>query len=318
MPILKMYGAYDTILPLCSSGGTRQTNTAYYDANYVDNPITLSGGTSDYAEIILDSGITDLWVRWNAATWSTTNTEWVMVGNTDNSKSCRIYRTGSSNHTAQIHDGSVWTNQGNVWPAQATGTDIERVLHVKLDDTEGVFEYFEDGVSMYSYTGDTLLGGSTQLNRIRIGRVNGNTISEIVVGDQDLNGVRVSSKPVTADGAETGWSNGYDNIDEADANSARPGYASAVATYVSPDPYVSAPPEIPVVQVTIEASTSDDTVGADVSPVIRSGGTNYAGTGIDLTGTQTPYYHMTTVDPATGSSWTASGLNAAEPGVQEL
>lgn len=314
MPILKFLGNYDAIVDHCSVSGTR--NTEYHDSNYTDAGCWINSSKTDYVEIDWDaSSHTDVWLKWHSNTWNTNACDYCTLGHAGGF-AARVYRTTATNCNLQYYDGSSWTTVGGTFTTLDGTNFTERCFHVRLHATEGVIEYAENGAIKATWTGNTLQGGSTELSEARIGRVNQNIISEIVVADQAPYGCRVSSKRVTADGAETGWTGSYADVDGNDTNYASPTASATVATYVAPDAYASAPPEIPVAQVIITADTTDVAAGVDVTPVCRSGGTNHEGTGIDLTSTRTQYTHMMTTDPNTGSAWTEAGYNAAEPGVK--
>lgn len=55
---------------------------------------------------------------------------------------------------------------------------------------------------------------------------------------------------------------------------------------------------------------------ATIRPIIRSGGTDYAGTSSALITNDVTYSHVRTDDPNTSTAWTASGVNNLEAGME--
>lgn len=61
-----------------------------------------------------------------------------------------------------------------------------------------------------------------------------------------------------------------------------------------------------------------DNVGKTLAPVVRSGGTDYDGTPVDVGDGWHYYCQMYALDPATGVAWTSGGVNAVEVGMKTV
>lgn len=61
-----------------------------------------------------------------------------------------------------------------------------------------------------------------------------------------------------------------------------------------------------------------DNVGKTIAPVVRSGGTDYDGTTVDVGDGWHYYCQMYALDPATGVAWTSGGVNAVEVGMKTV
>jgi hypothetical protein len=94
--------------------------------------------------------------------------------------------------------------------------------------------------------------------------------------------------------------------------------ASSPLTDVYAFPATTVPTGSIVYGVAVHATARKDDAGTnDLDLVLRSGTTNYAsGTSSGLTSTYVRYRRLWDTDPATGTSWTVSGANAASAGIR--
>lgn len=235
-------------------------------------------------------------------------------------------RRGSSTGGAPLAIGTnpIYVDQWNYIEVSVTISDTVGEVHVRLNG--GV-------VDEVSYVGDTRNGGtSTDIDRVRFwtdaaqvdvtdvyllngaGAVNNDFLGDVVVRTLAPTGNGTYSQLVGSDGNST---DNYLLVDEVPYSSTD--YVSSAAVG-SKDTYQMAdlPGGVTTVyglQVNGQMSKSDASL-ASARYVLRSGGADYMGATRALSTTPTGYYELFEADPATGTSWTASGVNAAEAGME--
>lgn len=193
-------------------------------------------------------------------------------------------------------------------------------VHWNIADAGGLYEIYLGDILVASFTGDTLHGGFTQIDRLVLG--NGLaagrpwTYSEIIVADEDTRDMRVATNHATADGNDTAWTNGFANIDEValnDVDLVSSGTAAQVQNYVSQNLPTNDMDQVPAVIVCARAQ--DDTVSPDkVDMHVRVNATNYFGATQTLTASFDGYFEAWNTSPDTASAWTRAEVDALEFG----
>jgi hypothetical protein len=217
----------------------------------------------------------------------------------------------------------VWTLNGwNFWEVKAT-----------LNDTTGSVLVRKNGVTVLNVTGaDTKNAGTgTTLTAMRIHAVTNNTqyVDDVycVNGDatapNDLLGdSKVETLLPNAEGTTTDWSlstgtTHYTLVDENPANTTDYVFSDVdgEVELVGVADLSTTAFNVHAVQVGMYAAKSD--AGArSLRRVVRSGGANYTGSDIAL-GTSYGYiYEGLVLDPATGSAWTPTNVNALQIGAE--
>jgi len=223
----------------------------------------------------------------------------------------------------------------------ATGTTVLTVdtwylleLHVKIADTGGVIEVRLDSNAEINYTGDTKPGTDTNVDMLRLCGF-GNTTSQATYFDDftvnDTSGTSDNSWvgdrryiAVVPDGAgtTTQWTPSaganYQCVDEIPPSSSD--YVSTTAT-AQTDTYSMANPSLPsgaTIQAVIAEARAQKTQAdpATIANVIRSGGTDYAGSDQSISLSWQAYLTRWTTDPADSGAWTQAKVNALECGVR--
>lgn len=130
---------------------------------------------------------------------------------------------------------------------------------------------------------------------------------------------KVRYTSATAAGTNSGWTGAYTDINEAvgsDATVLSATSAGLKSTFAMDD--VTVPAGYVIKDVFIwSRGKNDGSAPANIKTVIRSGGTDYAGSNMAGIGTSFgPLLDRRATDPATSTAWTQSGWNAAEVGVE--
>ncbi len=204
-------------------------------------------------------------------------------------------------------------------------------LYVNIHDTTGSVTAKVDGVTVATFSGDTKNGGtSTNADCILIGHPAASiAIDDLYIANSSgaapyntfLGDVRVHTMSPNGAGASTQLtpSSGanYTTVDELPYSSTD--YVAGNSptlkdTYAMSD-LPAGTATIYGLQTNVIAKKTDAGTIA-VKPVIRSGGTDYAGTSTVLTAGDAIISDLRNQDPATSAAWTAAGLNGIEAGVE--
>lgn len=230
--------------------------------------------------------------------------------------------------------GYIYVTRGGVTIATATHPILFNTwnyieYHAKISDSDGIFQLRFNGSAdlEIDFTGDTRNGGaSTLIDCINIaqyssmsdlyvcdtsGSVNNSWLGDVVVKTLYPTGAGNSTQLTPSSGAN------YTTVDEIPPSDSD--YNGHVASG-NKDTYAfsnlpAGATNVYGVQVCARMAKSDS--GAKgMNLVTRSGGTDYAPTTRTLSTSYQEFTELKETDPATGSLWTPSGVNAAEFGVQ--
>ena len=214
------------------------------------------------------------------------------------------------------------------------GADVFNYIEFKgvLANSGGTAEIILNGVSVLSFTGDTLDGTVTDIDKIRVGSgatidviddlyicdgtgsTNNTFLGDVTVEKLTPNGNGNSSVLVGSDGNST---DNYLLVDETTPSTAD--YVGS-ATEGDKDTYAysniaGAPASVLGVAVNSYQAKSDS--GTKFArPVVRSGTTDYVGTSVSLSTSYVAGQQLWETDPDTAVAWTESGVNAIEAGFE--
>lgn len=198
-------------------------------------------------------------------------------------------------------------------------------VHIKIDNTVGIIDWYVDGILRDSFSGDTLYTAATTVDKVVLratttaGLPSGN-FSAIIIADEDTRDMIYSQTPVDGAGAETDWSGAYTAIDETGVNDAdfiQSTTAGQRATFSFGNLHADFATGYDVVGVGVSARGSRGASGpANLKPLVRSGTTNGEGdpTAMDLT--WKPARHFFALNPATTAAFTVSEVDSAQIGVR--
>jgi hypothetical protein len=227
--------------------------------------------------------------------------------------------TGATLLTSYTHTSSF---AGNWFYFEMSGT---------IADAGGTCTVKIDGVQVISFTGDTKNAGtSTNIDAVRL---SGSNIGGVYVDDvyvlnstgsapynTFLGDVRINTLIPTAAGSDTGFSSSaganYTTVDELPYSATD--YVSATASgtrdlYTMGD--ITGSYSVLAVQNNLIAKKTD-AGGTAIKSAIKSGGTIYYGSNATLTANDALISDLRITDPATATTWTTSGVNALEAGME--
>ena len=254
----------------------------------------------------------------------------------------RVFLTDGSTNQIGFRIGSDGKPQivrgDNVVLANAASSVALNTWHffqfrATVADSGGTAELRVNGQTVATYTGDTKNTANAFVNGWRVDAFSGQNawFDNIVVYSDSGNApntwtpeTRIYDDLPNGAGAAAEWTPSaganWQCVDEQPSNgdSDYVSAASSPLTDVYAFPASTVPAGSIVYAVAVHATARKDDAGTnDLDLILRSGSTNYvSGTSSGLTSTYVRYRRLWDTDPATGTSWTVSGANAASAGIR--
>lgn len=203
----------------------------------------------------------------------------------------RIRKATSNAATARMYawTGTAWVDNGVNAGTWGAGTLMRLDIELIMDDTNGVWRTYRNGVDAIALLGNTDYVASNGIDLIRFGTYSTmsnqdsrmTTYSGIIIADEDTRGMFVAQRKPTGDGSYTQFTGDYEDVVNSTYNGL-PGDATFIETnlegnrqsftFASIDEYIFNP--IHAVVVALRASEQQ----ADLAPVtafLRIDGTDY-------------------------------------------
>jgi hypothetical protein len=253
---------------------------------------------------------------------------WLMDGSTNQIG----FRVGSDGKPQIVRgDGTVLASAAN---SVALNTWHFFQFKATVADAGGTAELRLNGQTIATYTGDTKNTANAYVNGWKAEATTSGLAAwfdNIVVYSDTGNApntwtpeTRIYEDLPNGAGATTEWTASaganWQCVDEQPSNGDTD-YVSAASSPLT-DVYAFPASTVPagsiVYAVAVHATARKDDAGTNnLDLILRSGATNYAsGTSDGLTSSYVRYRRMWDNDPATGTSWTVSGANAASAGIR--
>lgn len=207
-------------------------------------------------------------------------------------------------------------------------------ISATIADAGGAVEIKSNGISILTFSGDTKNAGTnTTIDNISFGKMTGFSpaiyVDDVYICDSTgsapyntfLGDVRVHTMTPSAAGTTTQFtpSSGanYTTVDELPYSATD--YVSASSPSTKDTYQLSDLPAgtstIYAVQTNLIAKKTDAGSVA-LRPVVRSGGTDYAGSSVVLPSSDATISNLRVQDPATSTAWTSGGVNGMEAGME--
>lgn len=239
----------------------------------------------------------------------------------------RMVVTATDTFAFELWNGSTW-DQVITGLAHAGNARAKLDFWINLHDTTGLIEVYRNGVLLNSFSGDTLRAGVTGVDRLQmqclVGSAESSHYSEIFVCDEKTNEMYMDLTSVTGAGALTGFSGAFGQISDITASNpdttwitaATAGLESTYATDAASTTY-QAGYDVVAVGVKARGRKGPASPIDGLEAAIRSGTTMSYGTEKTLgDGSFEVVQHIAYLDPATGTAWTYTTANSAQPGVR--
>lgn len=225
----------------------------------------------------------------------------------------------------QYWNGSSWSTVGTASLAVDSLNKI--VIHIKMDDTVGVLEYFVNGNLIGSFSGDTIRSSQTELTYLLFrstsssGTVMNCTYSAIIIADEDISDIEYLQTAVSGVGAETSWTGDYTAVDEtgfSDLDVISSSVANNIET-MTKGALSSSYNGYEVMAVGVSARAKRGPTGPqNIQLAARSGSTNGFSTTKSLNIEWSLVQNVFALNPATAAAWTFAEADAAQIGVKSI
>lgn len=332
-----------------NSGGAVTTSSSLIDTAMVSEGITFATNAGAFCKKTWEVAASEVWIGWRmarTATGAANSTCIVLTILSDNQAlfQLRGQSSGAGSNWGTFSGDILYFTSQTASSAFTGGTDFWALvdanihkfdIHMKMHGSAGFLRIYEDGALLFdSGLMNTLLisGGPTTCNSIQFGRADNVTnynvaVSEIYVGDasSDSRDVRVAELALSANGANTAWTNDILAVDETGFDDSDFIYSSAandVETYTIADlPGSGATANwLPSDFIVSSRGRHGGTGPQNLQSVVRISGTDYASSNIALVeeafrgGLQSIW----AVSPATAVYWTRAEVNGLEAGVKSI
>jgi hypothetical protein len=330
MAILWAGNGIECFNTLGAGGLTYTTSGSSFDSNYVSDALFVGSSVNDIFTP-LTTTVTECWYHCDfmilgsnyIRTWMT------LCDDTDTDRV--TFETRGTGSTLQVGywNGSSFTYLTSY--ALTTSTRYVFDLHVKIHGSEGKVEFFINGTSVGSFTGNTSSLGAT-LKGFKLKGLNISsylTVSQFIVEDGTRStgtiGLKLAAHPASGNAVtNTGWTgyNSYGNTSDLnDSTTINTSTAGNIVTFPLKDlPTVAADWNILDVWQGIRAQ-SGLVSPTNIQPAIRSNGANVAAPNLPGLSATVPIgqcYQWGSINPVTGVTWTVADINALEAGVKAV
>lgn len=291
------------------------TSSGKFDSAFVPNAIYMPTGVV-YAESYSFSATGTVWTHCEIYTTDLTNGNPIITWYNGSTGVFRLYCNGAqfgSQHVVQCQywNGSAWTNTGSTWGL--LNVNRERI-DVKIVLGSG-FEVYNAGTLVASGSGWS--GGGTTITKLRVQSVSAFSatyVSQVMVCDFDSRDSRYYLTAMNGNSAtNTGGTGAYTDLSETVLDESTAEVISVSGNKMGQTwGDITVPSGYTIGAVCIGARGRIAGAITDGKIGIRSGGTNYSGSGKTYNTGYEPRGRIDETDPATSTAWTQSGFNAVE------
>ncbi len=191
-----------------------------------------------------------------------------------------------------------------------------------------------DGLTVITFTGDTQQTANATADTYRLGNSTGRGSSGLaryddvyvhaggsaaLLGDIEVNRVLLTADGAHTDLAATGAASRWQAVNEAPGHDSDTSYVAGGIGTSAQNTAIhaaigAASLDVKAIQVRAYGRAESGTAG--LTPIVRRGGTTYAGTSTSVGTTYACARHVWQTDPSTSAAWTRAGVDAAEVGVR--
>lgn len=253
--------------------------------------------------------------------------DWIQIKQLDGDPAFRIGLNADGTWDFDRYTGAAWSNLGTTSVSVVSAGAAAIDLYIKVDATVGEFRVFKDGTEIGTYTGNTSIDNAN-FGRIHFkgqtGALNELHVSQVIVSSESTIGWVLATLSPDGNGANTGWTGSYTDIDEFALNTAD--YIEAIATNLVETSTVSSinaaysTYNVKAVGVAMRASNDSGSVISDLQACVRVSSINYFSPNLALPkdGADYSLQYIWETNPNTSAAWSQAAVNAVEVGVKSV
>lgn len=309
---------------------TETTNTAFFDNTYATKGIFPNSGALKSPNFMdpttgVTTALTDLWFHMSLFTANNGGlTPLIEFLNSAGVPVVRFVTTTNVTFRIDYWNGAAWVVGATTFNPGSVRIDID--IHIVCGVSGSLNVYFANNLQL---TTTGLNAAVTNVQSFTMGDATtpiaaNYTYSQLLVSDQNTIGAKVASLTPNANSAvNTAWANDWNNIVKTGFNDAT---LISSSTLGDKESYTKPAVALPTAQYTVSSvwfaarARLNSATPANVKPLLRIGGTDYAGAynfgGLNATSFG-PAIAAFANDPSTGVAWNGvTNVNAAEVGFQ--
>lgn len=311
-------------------GGTR------YDSNLYRGYTSLRN--ADYENLIsLGQDTDEVWLHFDihgGSNATTLNHLWLgFWGSSKNFLHGILGSVTSSSGQADLRPSTDGVNYATAYSGTTFSLAVTTLttfdVHLKIAASGGVFEVYQGGSLISSFSGDTTANGSNLIRFIRLasGTTDGlKRYSGIVCADESTIGWKVQDLyPVTGSQSFSGWTGDFSVLDDYawSVSKTDSAYANAnndTSSYATNNTHSSMSTLVPAgLAVSARAYVTPDAAVSGLELGVALGGTYY-GSGVTETlapeDGEYPVQHIFTANPSNSSGWTHADFDAMQVAIR--
>lgn len=315
MAIIATYTSTADVPPYDSTSGSNATYKSTDVAEYFETVASAN------VQCPLPSKVSDFWFACDIYPRGTSNSPlaWIRFGDSAYSNTQELFAIEQTATSTGLYRLMMWN--GTAWVAASSETfafaanQLHRVdINIKVADTGGVFQFWDNGTLLATGTIDDtkLTPDVTGINYIQFNNfgsgLNRCAWSRVIVADEDTRAMKMIQVLPTGNGGDTAWTGAYTDVDEIsyiDTDYATTSTSGAKETYTHaalPVAYATGY-EVKAVVVSGRMSAGQNS-GLGVKSLFRIGGVDYEGAAFPMSIQAGPAQVISPINPATGLAWT--------------
>lgn len=328
MAIYAVGGEADTFYPVSGQTYAHSTTAGRFVSNASRGALVVTQGTSEL-NLDFNGNVTEAWIHMYLYQEAVAGNVdgWIQIDKLDGSEAFRINLNSDGTWDVEAYRGSTWVNLFTTGSSQLTNSAGAFDLYIRVNSSTGEATLYKDGVSQGTFSGNTSIDNAS-FGRLHFfgqtGGANELFVSQVIVSNESTIGWVLATLAPDGNGANTGWTGSFTDIDEfiLDTND----YIEAIATNVIETSTVSninaaySTYNVKAVAVGVRASNDSGSVISDIQAALRVGSTNYfsPNLGLPKDGTDYSRYYIWETNPATSAAWAQAAVNSLEAGVRSV
>lgn len=304
------------------TGLSEITTSGHFDSSWVPNAVHTTNGLAMFAALntAADEIWCHAWVWNNSADFNEGNNTFQWLNSSGTPILRLLSTTNNGTYFIQWWNGTAWVSLANPSIPGISGLH-QWDFYIKINTVSGKFQFYLDQVLIQDLSFDAHTISSIKQWGIMPVRDTCD-VSECIIHTNSTINKRYNLRLPSANGANTGFTGSYTDVDEPITDNSNFIYTS-VANNISTFPTAGRTLTGYTVDAVIvtHLSMRDDASGPqNIQRALYIGGTNYFGPTTALALGWTSYREYLTTDPSTSAAWTAAaaGAGALEAGAKAI
>lgn len=330
MAVLAVGGEADTYTLVSGSAFAHEATSGRYESNASRTSMLVTAAASEI-RLPFGSSVTSFWAHMYLyqEALPASNTDYIVFMNAAGTEGeYKVIINTDGSWTFQKFKSAAWSTIGSTTAAVAVINNSAAAFDFQVvrNLTTGTFNVFKDGVSIFSFSGDT--DTDNTIGSVKFSGITTNTrelnVSQVIIADESTVGWKLQTLYPDGNGFNTAWTGDYTAVDEAAyaaGDFIETNTLNQIETYTASN-INGAYSSYNVKAVVVAARASNDSGSAinDLQAVVRTASTNYTSSNLSLPkdGNEYSVQNVWNTNPNTTAAWTQSEVNGLEIGVKAV